>query len=167
MIQTEKEIKIAQINALSKRLKELLGHRLRNHSFDFKDIIEAIKRQKIETDSFSVLIATDTYCTAYATQYKHYKKLNPLVWFLYFEMEDQPIFTINFFYKIFFPEVRILQPEKGTKINIQYDREYTAYTEDTESRIVDNGTGRFHGIGRRVRPVLGRGQKNRPHQIDP
>jgi len=129
MIKTEQDIKEDQLKALRRKLKEVLGFRFRTHDFDLQDIIGALKKEKIETDSFSILIATNTFCTAYVTEYKHYKKLNPLVWFLFFGMEDQPIFTINFFYKKFFPEVRILQPDKATKINIQYDQQYTEYAD--------------------------------------
>lgn len=164
MIQTEQDIKRAQLKALSKKLKEVLGFRFRSHSFDFQDIIEALKKERIETDSFSILIATDTFCTANVTKYKNYKKLNPLVWFLFFGMEDQPTFTINFFYQIFFPEVRVLQPDKRTKLTIRYDGEYTEYT---ESPVVNYGTNCLHNTSRRGRPVLGRGQKNSPRRIDP
>jgi hypothetical protein len=164
MIRTPKDIKRAQLKALKKKLKEVLGFRFRSHDFDFQDIIEALKKERIETDSFSVLIATDTFCTANVTQYKHYKNLNPLVWFLFFGMEDQPTFTINFFYKIFFPEVRILQPEKTIKLTIRHDREYTKYT---ESPIVNYGTDCLHSTGRRGRIFLGRGKKNSPRRIDP
>jgi hypothetical protein len=164
MIQTEQDIKRGQVKALSKKLKQTLGFRLRKHSFELKDVLEALTKKGIRTDSFSILIATDTYCTANVTQYKNYKKINPIVWFLFFGMEDQPTFTINFFYKIFFPEVRILQPEKTTKLTIRYDGEYTEYT---ESPIVDYGTDCLHSNGRGGRLILGRGQKNSPRRIDP
>lgn len=120
MIQTEKEIKQAQIKALSKKLKEVLGFRFRGHSFELKDIIEAMKKENISVDSFSILIATDIHCAANITKYLNYKKLNPLVWFLFFGLEDQPAFTINFLYQLFFQETRILQAEKGVKLNIKY-----------------------------------------------
>lgn len=167
MIKTEQDIKEDQLKALSKKLKEVLGFRFRGHAYQLKDLLEALEKEGIRTDFFSILIATDTYCTANITKYKDYAKMNPIVWFLFFGMEDQPTFTINFFYKTFFPEVRILQPDKATKINIQYDREYREYTEYTKSPIVDYGTGCLHSAGRRGRLILGRGQKNSPRRIDP
>jgi len=164
MIKTEQDIKEDQVKALSKKLKEILGFRFRNHAYQLKDLLEALEKEGIRTDFFSILIATDTYCTANITKYKDYKKINPLVWFLFFGMEDQPTFTIDFFYKIFFPEVRILQSEKAIKLTIRYDGEYTAYKKNP---IVDYGTNCVLSNGRRGRLILGRGQKNSPRRIDP
>ena len=159
MIQTEKEIKQAQIKALSKKLKEVLGFRFRGHSFELKDIIEAMKKENISVDSFSILIATDIHCAANITKYLNYKKLNPLVWFLFFGLEDQPTFTINFLYQLFFQETRILQAEKGIKLNIRY--EGTSEKNHSES----NWRSRIHN-SERGKAFLGRGEGNKLRRID-
>jgi hypothetical protein len=170
MIKTAKDIKIEQLRALSKRLKEILGFRLRAQSFELKDLLEAMKKEKIQTDSFSVLIANDTYCTANITQYKNYKNLNPLVWFLFFGMEDQPTFTIDFFYKVFFQDSRILQPEKTTKININYERgiEQDSSIKNGSSRI--RRSGNFNSKQQRNRmgctQRIGHNRTNEQRRID-
>jgi hypothetical protein len=161
MLKTEQEIKEDQLKALTKRLKEILGFRYRGHSFELKDIMEALTKEKIQVDPFSILIATNSYCTDNITKRKTYSKINPLVWFIFFGMEDQPIFTIDFLYKLFFPETRMLQPDKTTKLNIRYEREYP------KNPIVNYRVDCLHSNDRRGRIILGRGQENKPRRIDP
>lgn len=163
MIITPEEIKKEQLKALVKLFRETVGFRLHSKSYQLSDVLEAMKKRNIETSFFSLLISFDRHCVANITKYQNYKISNPLVWFFHFDLEDQPTYTIDFFYQIFFPEVRILQPEKAIKLTIRYDGEHTEYKENP---IVDYGTNCVLSNGRRGRLILGRGQKNRPRRID-
>lgn len=147
MIQTEQEIKAAQLKKLRTRLKELLGFRQRRHEFVLHDLLEALKKEDIPIDSFSIFIATDTHCVANITKYQNYKKLNPLVWFLHFGMEDQPSYTIDFFYRLFFQETRILQASKTTKLTIRYE------SSNQKNTITNYGGNSIHGSNRRSKRV--------------
>lgn len=122
MINTPKEIKEAQLRALVKRFKTVLGFRLSSQSYQLHEVMEVMKKVKIKTDAFSLLIAFDTHCTANVTKYQNYKIRNPLVWFFYFGLEDQPTDTIDFLYRLFFQDNRFLQPTKGIELTIDYEQ---------------------------------------------
>lgn len=141
---TEQEIKLAQLKALERRLREILGFRLHRQSYVLKDLLEAFQKVNIRTDAFSILIAFDTHCAANITKYKNHKIRNPLVWFFYFGLEDQPPFTIDYFYQLFFPEERILQAKNTINLCINYERE------NTKNQIVKHGSNSIqHREGRR------------------
>jgi hypothetical protein len=149
MIQTEQEIKSAQLKALIKKLREVLGFRLHRQAYELKDLLEALQKLNIKTDSFSILIAFDTHCVANITKYKNYKLSNPLVWFFYFGLEEQPSFTIDYFYQLFFQEKRILQVKNTINLSINYERE------NTQNKSLGYGTNSIHS--REERKQLGMG----------
>lgn len=142
---TEQEIKLAQLKALNKQLREVLGFRLQRQSYKLKDLLEALQKANIKTDAFSILIAFDTHCAANITKYKNHKIRNPLVWFFYFGLEDQPSYTIDYFYQLFFQEKRILQAKNTINLSINYERE------NTKNQIVKHGSNSIqHREGRQA-----------------
>lgn len=140
---TEEEIKQAQVKALHQRFRELLGFRLRSHSYQLEDVMAAMNKSKIRADLMHLLIAFDTNCTANITKYQTYKKINPLVWFFYFDLAEQPSKTVDYFYRLFFEDKRFLQAEKGSTLTIRYGQG------NQENRIHEYRTNRLHNTNRR------------------
>lgn len=160
MIQTEQEIKAAQLKALNRRLREILGFRLQRQSYELKDLLEALQKVNVQTDAFSILIAFDRHCVANITKYKNHKIRNPLVWFFYFGLEDQPTYTIDYFYQLFFQEQRILQVKNTVNLSINYERE------NTKDKIIDYRSDSIHSRERRNPFRVGRGESGEHYRID-
>lgn len=160
MIQTEQEIKAAQLKELIKVLRQILGFRPRRQPYQLKDLLEALQKEGIKTDAFNILIAFDTHCVANITKYKNHKIRNPLVWFFYFGLEDQPSFTIDYFYQLFFQEKRILQAKNTVNLSINYDRE------NTQNQIIEHGTNSIHRREGRKQLGMGYSEPSKYGRID-
>ncbi|BDS13078.1 hypothetical protein AsAng_0038060 [Aureispira anguillae] len=166
MLKTEQEIKQGQLKALHQLFRTLLGFRLQSRSYQLNDVFEAMEKHQVKTDLMRLLIAFDTHSTANITKYQTYKKINPLVWFFYFDLSEQPSITIDYFYRIFFEDKRLLQAEKGSSLRIRYGQP------NQENRINEYGANRLHdtnsrrglGMGNRERRKLGR--IDRPRKLD-
>jgi hypothetical protein len=160
MRQTEQEIKAAQLKALTKVLRQILGFRLHSQSYQLKDLLEALQKEGVKTDAFSILIVFDTHCTANITKYQNHKIRNPLVWFFYFDLEDQPSFTIDHFYQLFFQEKRILQSENTTNLSVNYERE------NTQNKIIQHRSNSIHSREGRKQLGMGYSESSKYGRID-
>lgn len=158
MILTEEEIKQGQLKALYSLFRELLGFRLRSRSYQLKDVMLAIEKKQLKPKYMELLIAFDRECSSNITSCKDYQRISPLVWFFYFDMEEQPSLTIDYIYRIFFEDKRLLQRKGSSTIRIQYE------SGDQKNRVGEYGANRVQyfesrrelGMGDRERIQLGR-----------